>query len=165
MEIKGTKGSHYKRIVCMKCYFWIKTTELPDLRTACSLYVNLSYTWGKCTLKLFFQSISWNMKYFHELLSWITFTLVSKSHFLFSSSIEKLSLQRKDIFWQRKLILINNICCWMKPWLKNRKDKCLCQHILRTSVNCQIPAISLNECYIILLIIHWFLYIDYLCMS
>ena len=29
-------------------------------------------------------------------------------------------------------------------------------------VNWQIPALSLNDCYIILLIINWFLYIDYL---
>ena len=38
----------------------------------------------------------------HEILSWNTFTLVLKFHFLISSSIKKLSLQRKYIFWQPK---------------------------------------------------------------
>ena len=42
---------------------------------------------------------------------------------------------------------------WMKRWLKNRNDKSAC-------VNWHILALSLIECYIKLLIIHWFWYID-----
>ena len=40
--------------------------------------------------------------------------------------------------------------------------KCTCWHIFRTSVNWKIPALSSNECYSILLIIHWLLNINYL---
>ena len=36
------------------------------------------------------------------------------------------------------------------------------QHIFRTFVNYLIPALSWNECNIMLLIIHWLLYNDYL---
>ena len=49
----------------------------------------------------------------------------------------------------------------MKPWVKKQeRQKCSCCHIFRTSVNWQIPALSSNEFYIILLIMRWFLYID-----
>ena len=41
------------------------------------------------------------------------------------------------------------------------RQKSMCYLILRTLVDWQIPALSSNECYIILLIIQLFLYIDY----
>ena len=41
---------------------------------------------------------------------------------------------------------------------------CMCLHIFRTSVNYLILALSWNECNIMLLIIHWILYTDYLCI-
>ena len=38
----------------------------------------------------------------------------------------------------------------------------MCSHIFRTSVYYFIPALSWNECNIILLVIHWLLFTDYL---
>ena len=58
----------------------------------------------------------------HEILSWNTFTLLSKFHFLFSSSIKKLSLQRKDIFWQPKLEVVAQRCSVKKVFLKVLKN-------------------------------------------
>ena len=52
---------------------------------------------------------------------------------------------------------------WMKSWWKSRSGKSSCDNtFFRTSVNQLIPALSSNEWNIILLIIHWHLYIDYL---
>ena len=47
----------------------------------------------------------------HEILSWNNFTLVSKFHCQCFSSMKKMYLQRRYIFWQGKFnsILINNI--------------------------------------------------------
>ena len=46
---------------------------------------------------------------------------------------------------------------------KQERQKCICQYIFRTSLKWQrISTLSSNEFYIILLIIRWFLYIDYL---
>ena len=58
----------------------------------------------------------------HEILSWNTFTLVSKFHFLFSSSIKKLSLQRQDIFWQPKFRTVTHSCSVKKVVLKIFKN-------------------------------------------
>ena len=61
--------------------------------------------WGH-TVKLFFQSISWNivsgafMK--HEILSWNYFTLVSKFHYLRFSSI------KKNVFPEERYLLKYN---------------------------------------------------------
>ena len=72
----------------------------------------------------------------HEIRSWSTFTLISKFHCVPFSSIKKLWLQRKHIFWN--LIALHSICysknknkkkskrpkrIWMKLWLKNRNNK------------------------------------------
>ena len=58
----------------------------------------------------------------HEILSWNTLTLVSKFHFLFSSSIKKLSLQRQDIFWQPKFRTVTHSCSVKKVFLKIFKN-------------------------------------------
>ena len=69
----------------------------------------------------------------HEILSWNTFTLVSKFHFLFFSSIKKLSLQRKDIFWQSKFrssraeVFCKKRCTWN---FKKFTGKHQCQSLL-----------------------------------
>ena len=43
----------------------------------------------------------------HEIISWNTFALVCQCHCVCFSSIKKLCLQRKDIFWQQKCNSIN----------------------------------------------------------
>ena len=67
----------------------------------CSLYVNLSYTRGKGTLKLFFQSISWNTisGAFHE--TWNTFM----KYFYFNIKISFLIflINKKIEFTEKKI--------------------------------------------------------------
>ena len=78
----------------------------------------------------------------HEILSWNSFTLVFKLHFVRFSSIKKLCLQGKDILYN--LIVLNSVThkvktnkqqqqqqqqikrpklIWMKPCLQIRNDK------------------------------------------
>ena len=81
------------------------------------------------------------MKY--EILSWNTFTLGSQLLLIDKKSVyrEKMTSDSEDLI---TLILINNICyskskskkkskrpkgIWMKPWLKNRNDKSVCNNI------------------------------------
>ena len=108
-------------------------------------------------MKYSFRGISWNMKCFHEIL------------LLFFSSIKKSCLQRKDVFWWRKFIIIfvthktktkkfKQSKTSLNENMTEQKDRSA--YFQNLSVNWQIPALSSNECYIILLIIHWFSYID-----
>ena len=77
-----------------------------------------TYLKAKIHCEPFFQSISWSTvsRHFmkHEILSWNAFALVPKFHCVCLSSIKKLCLQGKYIFWQQNLIaliLINNVSC------------------------------------------------------
>ena len=70
------------------------------------------YSIGKDTLWIFsfraFQEIQFQGHFMNqEMLSRNTFTLVSPCHCVCFSWIQKLNLQRKDIFWQRKSNSIN----------------------------------------------------------
>ena len=111
----------------------------------------------------------------HKKLSWNTFALVSKIHCVRFSSIKKLCLQKKGVkcnIIKKYLLPIKQKQknskipkrIWMKTCSKNQKrQKCTYWHIFRTSVNYLIPELSWDYlCNIMLLIIHWLSYIDYL---
>ena len=59
----------------------------------------------------------------HEILSWNTFTLVSQCHCVCFSSMQKLCLERKDIFWQRKSNSINFDKQYLLLKTKTKKSK------------------------------------------
>ena len=94
----------------------------------------------------------------HEKLSWNAFTF---SNALLMFLINEEQEREKRSFDSENLTMAKN------PWIKKtmaenqERQKCMFLHILKTFVQWQIPALSSNECYTILLIIYWFLYIDY----
>ena len=75
----------------------------------------------------------------------------------------KADLHNKYIFNSKKIQKDQNVSEWNHGW----KTGAAKVNVLTYFHNfCQLPisALSSNECYIILLIIHWFLYINYLYM-
>ena len=79
-------------------------------------------------------------------------------YFSFWISLSMFLINKKIV-----LVLINNIC-HSKKKKKKERQKCICSRIFRTSVNWKrrILQLSSNEYYIILLIIHWLLFLEYL---
>ena len=77
----------------------------------------------------------------------------------------KFSSIKKDLFLikQKQKKFKNTKTYLNETMLENQeRQKWMCQHIFRTFVNYLIPALSWNECNIMLLIIHSLLYNDYL---
>ena len=117
--------------------------KIPDALKHVHFYMQF-LSWGKDTLWNFSFRAFYEIKFQghsikHEILSWNTFALVFKFRCVCFSSIKKISLQRKDVFWQQKfnsikfwyLLLIKQKRknskrpkrIWIKPWLKNRNDR------------------------------------------